>query len=1169
MNKKTPNRLWSLSLALALSLGLTVALLSALSSSNMPIVMAGRPARPLFAPVPTGTAPTANALNVPITVEVSITFDEPISLTSVTSRTFAVYGSQSSIFTGAYTLRDISRTLVFTPSSLFFPGERVDASVTTATLNITGEQAISPTVWQFWAEVFGGSGQFADSGQRLGNRDSYGVALGDLDGDSDLDAFVANSGAQTNTIWLNDGSGVFTTGFQFPSAASSYAVALGDIDGDGDMDAFVANSTGNKVWINDGTGAFSDSTQLLGSSDSYDVALGDIDGDGDLDAVVANGVGAIADEVWRNDGSGTFTDTGQTLSILDTHALALGDLDNDGDLDIFEANYNAGNTVWFNDSTGVFTDSGQSLGTYSSEDVALGDLDGDGDLDAVVANSGASDSNTIWLNNGNGGFSAIQSIGFQATYAVALGDADGDGDLDIFFGRDPQDNEIWLNDGSCNFSQAQVIADGSYTHDAAFGDLNGNGKLDLYVANISGQANVVWMNRSRVLTVSPPPNVHDAPVSTNLTVTADSPFSQTTASASTFVVHGGFHGKVGGTFIPGSIVFQPGMPFFPGELVETSVTSGVLDIADLPLIPYVWRFRTAAGAGGGTLSNTQQLNNLDSYDVAFGDLDGDSDLDAVVVSPSTTDTIWLNNGAGVFTVSTRTLNSGNSWSVALGDVDNDSDLDAITASPAQSGTVWLNDGTGNFTAAQAISFTAAVVLLGDMDGDGDLDVYGGAYSSGIAHALWWNDGNGLFTDSLQTLSISGTVGAALGDLDHDGDLDLFLAHENPGLGVPNTVWLNDGHGMFQDSGQRLGNMDSNDVALGDLDGDGDLDAVVANFGPTEPAQVWLNTGGGVFTTGQSLGQQNVGVALGDIDGDADLDIIFAQGGQYTNTVWLNDGTGMFAQTQELDVNVYSRRVAVGDLDKDGDLDAMIVNTGVESNTVWLNQAGAASGVNTTVDDNILNGNCTLREAIIAANSDEGVDLCPPGSGPDTITLAAGIYTLAVAGTDEDDAATGDLDITAPLTITGAGYDQTFIDADGIDRVFDIFPSAGTVVISGVTIVSGSVNGNGGGIRTGGTQLMLINTYVSNNTANNSSYGGGVHIISGSVTLNDGSIDGNSASKGGGVYVEGSDALFTLQGGWIFGNETDGGGGGGVYVEYGKARLIGGDIVSNSTYLGDG
>ena len=65
---------------------------------------------------------------------------------------------------------------------------------------------------------------------------------------------------------------------------------LGDLDGDGDLDAFVANMGVNKVWLNDGAGTFSDSGQSLGSSESTStaIALGDLNGDGRMDAFVGN-----------------------------------------------------------------------------------------------------------------------------------------------------------------------------------------------------------------------------------------------------------------------------------------------------------------------------------------------------------------------------------------------------------------------------------------------------------------------------------------------------------------------------------------------------------------------------------------------------------------------------------------------------------------------------------------------------------------------------------------------------------------------------------------------------------------------------------------------------------------------------------------------------------------
>src|SRR5687767_12903340 len=75
-------------------------------------------------------------------------------------------------------------------------------------------------------------------------------------------------------------------------------------------------------------------------------------------------------------------------------------------------------------------------------------------------------------------------------------------------------------------------------------------------------------------------------------------------------------------------------------------------------------------------------------------------------------------------------------------------------------------------------------------------------------------------------------------------------------------------------------------------------------------------------------------------------------------------------------------------------------------------------VTTTTDEIADNSVCSLREAIIAANTDPGMDECNASAGANAITLPAGIYDLTIAGPAEDDAATGDLDIRDGVTITG-------------------------------------------------------------------------------------------------------------------------------------------------------
>ena len=95
--------------------------------------------------------------------------------------------------------------------------------------------------------------------------------------------------------------------------------------------------------------------------------------------------------------------------------------------------------------------------------------------------------------------------------------------------------------------------------------------------------------------------------------------------------------------------------------------------------------------------------------------------------------------------------------------------------------------------------------------------------------------------------------------------------------------------------------------------------------------------------------------------------------------------------------------------------------------------GTTIVVNTFVDELNIDGNCSLREAIQAANTDQKFDECPVGQGADTIELPAGTYTLTLPGADEDGNATGDLDIRSDLALHGAGSGVTIIDGNQLDR----------------------------------------------------------------------------------------------------------------------------------------
>jgi CSLREA domain-containing protein len=201
------------------------------------------------------------------------------------------------------------------------------------------------------------------------------------------------------------------------------------------------------------------------------------------------------------------------------------------------------------------------------------------------------------------------------------------------------------------------------------------------------------------------------------------------------------------------------------------------------------------------------------------------------------------------------------------------------------------------------------------------------------------------------------------------------------------------------------------------------------------------------------------------------------------------------------------------------------------------------------------GDCSLREAVIAANA---------GSGADTIVLPAGDFRLGIAGIGEDAAAKGDLDLTKSVTITGSGARSTVVDASGLDRVFDV--ASGTIVLISDVTVTGGV-GPGAGIANNGT-LTLVRDAVTGNYAPGVLDGGGINS-NGALTITRSTISGNRAHDGGGIAFTGSlnvtDSTISNN---VAGTNGAGGEGGGIFAAGGAPLAISSStITGNQAFAG--
>ncbi len=225
-------------------------------------------------------------------------------------------------------------------------------------------------------------------------------------------------------LYRNDGQGYFTDvsaeAGLLGTKGKGLAVVASDLDGDSDLDLFIANdSDANLVLRNDGTGKFEDISRWSGADLNREgkteacmgIAAGDMDNDGDLDLYITN-FEQESNTLYRNDGGGFFTDISISSGsgVPSISELGFGtaciDLENDGDLDLYVANghimdnvelyqehtlYAQADHVYFNDGTGRFVRGEENLGPSLHEKrvgrgLATGDLDRDGDLDLIITN---------------------------------------------------------------------------------------------------------------------------------------------------------------------------------------------------------------------------------------------------------------------------------------------------------------------------------------------------------------------------------------------------------------------------------------------------------------------------------------------------------------------------------------------------------------------------------------------------------------------------------------------------------------------------------------------------------------------------------------------------------------------------------------------------------------
>ncbi|MBV7260358.1 CRTAC1 family protein [Erythrobacter crassostreae] len=365
---------------------------------------------------------------------------------------------------------------------------------------------------------------------------------------------------------------------------------------------------------------------------------------------------------------------------------------------------------------------------------ASGDIDNDGDIDVFVAR-GDSGPNLLYINQGGTRFderAAAAGVAFSLGgtsngrhSGPTFGDVDGDGDLDLLLGGlEGGPTKVFANDGTGNFADVTAgsgfdTASADQTISMALGDYDADGDLDVLMAHwgtprdptIPGETETLWRNDSS-----------------------------------------------GGT-----IRFTPAS--------QTSGVAGLLAF-DLP-----------QGVLGPNFDYT--------FAPAFADIDGDRDLDILMVSDFRGSKVLINNGNGTFGASGFTPDDENGMGAAIGDFDNDGDLDWFVSS-INGNRLFQNTGSGGFIRNGASGIEPGGWGWGscfaDFNADGWLDIYqtngweAGKDPSASLYVndttrLWMAQGDGTFADAAAVSAIQETDqgrGVVCDDFDNDGDVDVLL-----------------------------------------------------------------------------------------------------------------------------------------------------------------------------------------------------------------------------------------------------------------------------------------------------------------------------------------------------------------------------------------------------------
>ncbi|HXI69734.1 MAG TPA: VCBS repeat-containing protein [Verrucomicrobiae bacterium] len=614
------------------------------------------------------------------------------------------------------------------------------------------------------------------------------VTAVDINHDTNLD-LIASGLSQGAWVMLGNGNGTFQPATQIPGPSGT-PVAFGNINGDAipDLVYVSSGSLGIVMATNKGNGTFQTTGNYYNPAIApVFVALQDMNNDGRNDIVTANvgtvGINPGGVSVLLGKGDGTFQNPTNTFVGTNDQFLAVGDFNHDGTNDVAVTEYNSGTvTILLGHGDGTFTNKATyNIGAQAGP-VAVGDFNLDGTNDLVVA---AGTNVTVLVGNGDGTFQTPTRYDWSKLDTV-VGDFNGDGkeDLAACSLNNTTSIGIMLGNGNGTFQSAPHYAVGSNPKALAIGDLNGDSRPELVVAN-NGANNVSLLLNNGDGTFKPRTNyvTGTAPISVAIgdfsaRGTNDVVVANVNSNAVSFL-----RGNGDGTFQPvttaGSVQFGTSYVLSGDFNNDHKLDLAALGLLGVSVFP---------GNGNGTFQTAVATSGPAELDqLAKADFNGDGTNDLVFDNyGANTVSVMIGNGNGSFKTPVNYNAGTNVQSLAVGDFNGDGTNDLAVGSagaafPANGNiTILLNNGNGTFRLfTNYLSGSFASVAVADFNADGKADL---AVVEGAANQvdIMLGKGDGTFQPAYAFAVENGATFVSAGDLNGDGLPDLAVVNAASG-----------------------------------------------------------------------------------------------------------------------------------------------------------------------------------------------------------------------------------------------------------------------------------------------------------------------------------------------------------------------------------------------------